>query len=312
MPSRRTRVKLIGSWCPSEQLCREWDRMSQGNLRWNDLEVTWEDRDVDFFVVVNRPFPGERYVPERTIVFQMEPWCGEPWQTWGVKTWGEWAEPDPSRFLQVRSHRTHLNNAFWQLKASYEELRTRPVRKTRGLSSVCSGKYFDPGHVKRVDFLKFLEEKDDDVVRVDVWAHDNPLGFRSWVGPHPPGEKDAALLPYRYFFAAENNRERNFVTEKLWEPLLTETLCFYWGAPNAAEWVDPRAFVPLDLDDFEAAFRTMKEAMLLVAYLLIYSPETKVTFPYIAALALASYIPVGIFLLKATLDTKGESIISPD
>lgn len=236
--------------------------MSQGGLRWNDLEVTWEDDDVDFYVVVNRPWPGERYVPERTIVFQMEPWCGEAWQTWGVKTWGEWAEPDPSRFLQVRSHRTHLNNAFWQLKATYDELRTLPVPKTRLLSSICSGKYFDPGHVKRVDFLRFLEEKDDDVVRVDVWAHDNPLGFRSWVGPHPPGEKDAALLPYRYFFAAENNRERNFVTEKLWEPLLTETLCFYWGAPNAAEWVDPRAFVPLDLDDFEAAFRTMKEAIL--------------------------------------------------
>ena len=41
---------------------------------------------------------------------------------------------------------------------------------------------------------------------------------------------------------------------------------------------------------------------LLVAYLLIYSPETKVIFPYIAALALASYIPVGLFLLKTTRD----------
>lgn len=39
---------------------------------------------------------------------------------------------------------------------------------------------------------------------------------------------------------------------------------------------------------------------LLVAYLLIYSPETKVIFPYIAALALASYIPVGLFLLRTT------------
>ncbi|KJS01710.1 MAG: hypothetical protein VR65_08160 [Desulfobulbaceae bacterium BRH_c16a] len=43
---------------------------------------------------------------------------------------------------------------------------------------------------------------------------------------------------------------------------------------------------------------------LLVAYLLIYSPETKVTFPYIAAIALASYIPVGIFLLKTTRDCR--------
>jgi hypothetical protein len=46
---------------------------------------------------------------------------------------------------------------------------------------------------------------------------------------------------------------------------------------------------------------------LLVAYLLIYSPETEVSFPNIAALALASYIPVGIFLLKATWDTNDSS-----
>ena len=45
----------------------------------------------------------------------------------------------------------------------------------------------------------------------------------------------------------------------------------------------------------------------LVAYLLIYSPETEVIFPNIAALALASYIPVGIFLLKTTWDTTKQS-----
>jgi GR25 family glycosyltransferase involved in LPS biosynthesis len=261
-----TRIKLIGDWCPPDALCREWDRMSQGGGRWNGIEVTDDDprpdAGIDFYVIVNRPWPGAHYVPERTIVFQMEPWCPEPYQTWGVKTWGEWATPDPARFLQVRAHRTHLNNAFWQLKATYDELRTQPVVKTRTLSSICSPKYFDPGHIKRVDFLRFLEAKNDDVVRVDVYAYDNPLGFRSWVGPHPPGDKDAAIFPYRYFFAAENNRERNFITEKLWEPLLAESLCFYWGAPNAAEWIDPRAFIAIDLNDFEHAFATMKAAIL--------------------------------------------------
>lgn len=43
----------------------------------------------------------------------------------------------------------------------------------------------------------------------------------------------------------------------------------------------------------------------LVAYLLIYTPGTEDSFPNIAALALSSYIPVGIFLLKTTWDTKG-------
>jgi len=43
---------------------------------------------------------------------------------------------------------------------------------------------------------------------------------------------------------------------------------------------------------------------LLVAYLLIYSPDTRVIFPNIAALALSSYIPVGLFLLKTTWDSR--------
>jgi hypothetical protein len=43
---------------------------------------------------------------------------------------------------------------------------------------------------------------------------------------------------------------------------------------------------------------------LLVTYLLIYSPETLVSFQNVAAFALASYIPVGFFLLKTTWDTR--------
>jgi glycosyl transferase family 10 (putative fucosyltransferase) len=260
---RRLRVKLIGNWCSPRDLCREWARMALGALRWNDLEVTWEDHDVDFYVVVNWPWPGEAYLPERTIVFQMEPWCAEPYQTWGVKTWGEWSQPDPARFLQVRSHRRYVNNAYWQLRASYDELRTRPIRKRSLLSTICSAKYFDPGHIKRTDFLRFLDARDDDVVRVDTYGgRDNPLGLRGWRELPPPDDKDPALLPYRYHLAVENNREHNYITEKLWEPLLTETLCFYWGAPNTAEQVDPRAFIPLDLDDFEAALHTIKTAIL--------------------------------------------------
>ncbi len=42
----------------------------------------------------------------------------------------------------------------------------------------------------------------------------------------------------------------------------------------------------------------------LVAYLLIYSPQTHVIFPKVAALALAAYIPIGIFLVKICSDCR--------
>lgn len=52
------------------------------------------------------------------------------------------------------------------------------------------------------------------------------------------------------------------------------------------------------------AFFQLDKMPLLVAYLLIYSPETEVIFPHIAALALSSYIPVGLFLLMTTRDSR--------
>lgn len=39
----------------------------------------------------------------------MEPWVGDSSRNWGAHTWGEWARPDPSKFLEVFSHDRHLN-----------------------------------------------------------------------------------------------------------------------------------------------------------------------------------------------------------
>jgi hypothetical protein len=51
----------------------------------------------------------------------------------------------------------------------------------------------------------------------------------------------------------ENNSEEYYVTEKLWDPILSESLCFYWGSPRIADHVDPRAYVVLDVGDYAAA-----------------------------------------------------------
>ena len=51
------------------------------------------------------------------------------------------------------------------------------------------------------------------------------------------------------------------------------------------------------------AFLQMDKVPLLVAYLLLYSPDSKVIFPNIAVLALTATIPVGFMLIKATWDS---------
>lgn len=258
------RVKMLCNWQSSQAVCDEFNHQTKGNYEWNDIRFTYEDTDIDYWVILNKPLQNDKsyYDPSRTIVIQLEPWCEDPSQNWGVKTWGEWAEPSEDKFLHVRSHKKYPNSATWQLSATYDDLKLKSITKTKNwVSSICSSKYFDPGHIKRIDFMKYVESKNDPNIKIDIYNHDNHHAFKNYQGPHPRGLKDVGITPYKYYFMAENNQERNFITEKIWEPLLTETLCFYWGCPNVADWVDPRAYVVLDLNDFEASYQVVKSAI---------------------------------------------------
>lgn len=259
---QKYRVKMICNWTSSEGLCNEWNKMSKGNYTWNDIEITWTDDNIDFYVIINKPSGNEKFIPEKTIVLQMEPWCGNPEQNWGVKTWGIWAKPNETSFLQVRTHENYLNNTFWQLDTTYTQFKNMfNIKKTEIISSICSSKYFDPGHIKRIDFLKFVESKDDNLVQIHIFNHDNQHKFKNYKGKHIPN-KDAGMMPYKYYFMPENNEEHNFITEKIWEPLLCESLCFYWGCPNITDWFDTRCYILLDMNDFEKSYNIIRDAIL--------------------------------------------------
>jgi len=264
IPSKKEnviQVKMLCNWCSSTQLCKEWNHMSQGNFTWNNIHITDSDL-ADYFVIINKPLTDtDFYIPEKTIIFHMEPFCYAEEQKWGVKTWGKWAKPEG--FLQVRSHDKYINNALWQLNMTYTELKREKIKKMENnfISTICSSKYFDPGHIKRIDFLKFIEEKNDTQVQIHIYNWDNNHQFKNYKGSHPPGYKDAGIKPYKYYFMAENNSEKNFLTEKMWEPLLMESLCFYWGCPNVSDYIHPHAYVQLDLNDFEKSFQIIKNAL---------------------------------------------------
>jgi len=276
--ARPIRIKMLCNWCDSRQLCKEWSNMCEDPvaMRWKNLELVWDD-NADYFVIINSPPPGARYDPSRTIVFQMEPWVHDASKGWGVKTWGAWTEPSPAKFMAVRGRKTPgcHNNAFWQLELTLQQLKTMVMDKDEGnegnrkdehgdkcvapMSCVCSSKYFDEGHIARIDFLKFLETKN---VKMDIFSQDNPFGFKNYAGAVSPYvDKSVGIAPYKYYFMVENNYETDFITEKLWEPILCECLTFYYGCPNVSDYIDPRAYVQLDMADFEGSYRTIKTAI---------------------------------------------------
>jgi GR25 family glycosyltransferase involved in LPS biosynthesis len=242
------RVKMLCNWCSSEQLCKEWSNMCESKFIWKHIQMTWQD-DVDYYVVINST--NEFHDPAKTIVFQMEPWVYDMTKPWGVKTWGKWAKP--TGYLHVHAHENHLNAVQWLLEQTYKELCEKSIEKSKQLSTIVSSKYRDDGHILRLDFLKYLESR----MNIDIYGRDTypSVNYKGRLD-----KKSNGLMPYKYYYMMENNFEKNYITEKLFEPILCESLCFYYGCPNVSDYIDPKAFVQLD-KDFEKSYQIIQTAI---------------------------------------------------
>jgi GR25 family glycosyltransferase involved in LPS biosynthesis len=264
VPASVIKIKMLGNWCSSEQLCKEWNIMY--HEKWNTIQLTASNdpQEIDYYVIINSPPADAHYIPKKTIVFQMEPWIADPQKKWGVKTWGEWAAPDPQKFYKVFTHKTHLNNVQWQIDYPfYSQPVVKGDTKLSKVAVICSEKNFDDGHLLRNNFIKYIEATNPPSTHpfIDIWGRANYHHFQNYKGIVPSDNKYNVYANYKYCLAAENNSEINYATEKIWESILCESLCFYWGCPNLETYLDEKAFVRLPLEDPAAAKQIIQQAI---------------------------------------------------
>jgi hypothetical protein len=248
------RVLLMCNWCSSQELVNNWKKMSEdNNSRWKDMEVVAEE-PCDFYCIINRPPLNAKFDPAKTIIFRMEPYMEKD-----ERQWGDFTKPNVKDYKFVGYHDVHYNNNEWHLSLTYQQLLSpQPITKTHDkiLSTILSDKYKDPGHIKRVDFVKYIENK----MNVDVYGS-NKFLWKNYKGSLPMYQKDESLLPYKYGFNVENHSIKNYYTEKLIDGILSETLMFYSGCYNVRDYIDERAFVYLELSNFTNDFNLIKKAM---------------------------------------------------
>lgn len=252
---KKIRVIMYCNWTSSELLCNLWNKMCKGDYTWNNIKIVWEE-PYDYAVVINCPPKGVSLDPSNTIVFHMEPNIPDH-----PEIWGEWANPDENKFLYVGRHDKTYNNNEWHLSKTYSQLSIETVIKndevSKILSTVLSNKYQDPGHIKRIDFIKFLETKE---FPVHVYGS-NDFEWKQYKGSPPSHEKDEAMFPYKYTFNVENFSKKGYMTEKLFDGILSESLTFYHGCLNIKEYIDERAYVWLELENFENDYLIIKNAI---------------------------------------------------
>ncbi len=56
-------------------------------------------------------------------------------------------------------------------------------------------------------------------------------------------EKLETIKTYKFTIAFENEQSENYVTEKIYQPLLVKSIPIYWGAPNIDDYFNPKSFI---------------------------------------------------------------------
>jgi len=250
--SKIYKIKIISQWGTSEQVCNVFNRMSKGDMKWNNIEITSDDKNIDYYCVINYPRNDEHYEPLKTIYMTMEPIIHIN-SGYFPKEWRH-TNLDKSKFLHVLDR----NNIEWHLSKTYSQLMLDDIKKTKLISSVTTDLYMDPGHRKRIHFLQFLENMN---FTFDLYGKSNRFKFKNYKGSLPQNSKDDGIFPYRYTIACENSQEKNYFTEKIVDAILGECLCFYWGCPNISDFIDEKAYVVLDLDDWDKSYKIIIDAL---------------------------------------------------
>ena len=129
----------------------------------------------------------------------------------GIEREGDWSIP--SGFMKVFSHTNELNNVQWQIP----KIDVGEEKKVDKIISILSRKNHDDGHIKRIEFIRKLEEYGFN--GIDVYGAENFHNYKNYIGKT---NDKSEMAKYKYCFSCENNWEKNYATEKIWEPILCE------------------------------------------------------------------------------------------
>ncbi|MBE9031511.1 glycosyltransferase [filamentous cyanobacterium LEGE 11480] len=131
--------------------------------------------------------------------------------------------------------------AIWYVDVSFRELETmQPPVKTRTCSWITSGINRTANHRKRLAFLQQLSHSQLDC---DYYGRDLPDYIQA---SGRLNNKWHAMSPYFYNLAIENYADNPwYVSEKLWDSLLSWCLPIYYGGSAADKLLPPGSFLRL-------------------------------------------------------------------
>jgi hypothetical protein len=132
----------------------------------------------------------------------------------------------------------------FKVNLTYDDLKAMTsIRKTEGISIICSSLDITPHHRQRLRFLKKLQAHFGSTLKV----------FGD--GFEPIDDKWLATAPYRYQIVLENSIHNDYWTEKLSDSLLGAAWPIYCGCPNIVDYFPGDAVHRISIADPADAIR---------------------------------------------------------
>lgn len=223
---------------------------------WGDICFTEEPLDETDYTVVLNYSPVDIVIkcpPQNIWALMQEPYLPEIF---------EWIDKGHEQFAIVFTPTDKINNCKYipsqtclpwydyDKNSSHDNLfRLDIPQKNKNISLITSTKNFFPGHLKRLEFLRYLQEQKP--FEIDLFGR----------GINPIENKWDALATYKYSIAIENTKSSHYWTEKLADCFLAYTLPIYYGAEKLEEYFPKESFVRIDIEDIEGSIKTIKQVL---------------------------------------------------
>lgn len=266
--------------CPVDWL---WQQAKQPFGKWDNIQIRASAKNPDFLLMYNfHDFPEspeqhwnplknkrrhDRYLqqhatlksrlqnvsPDRTIALFREPPLLEV------------APKNLEHFNQSKPYAAYVSGpddaapqpdympAIWYVTNSFDDLNQLPPPiKQKACSWITSGIDRTANHRDRLAFLKLIHGSQADC---EFYGR----GLPDWAGAGSINNKWYGMAPYYYNLAIENYADNDwYVSEKLWDSLLSWCLPIYYGGSAADKLLPPGSFLRLPSMD-EKGLRYIQE-----------------------------------------------------
>jgi hypothetical protein len=247
--NNKTKIKFCSGWDSPEQITKRLiEQFKTSEEDTSNIEFVYDDSyDV---IVFNNYVTEEPKNNSKSYIYFHEPtWSGNhqknflPYKDITIFGYDNNNYDTPSNVIETPAHLFYGGRGpssdssdFW----NYYNLINYNFKKTKSISSVVSSlgndeKEYPNGCIykKRVNLIKKIIHECD---FIDVFG---------W-GNKGLNQKKDGIIDYKFSLCVENSNEKNYISEKFYDCILTNTIPIYFGCKNIKDFWPENGYILID------------------------------------------------------------------